>query len=295
MSNIAIVGAGWLGFPLAKCLVKGRHKVYASTTSKEPTQLFANAGIEHFVTKLAEDRDLLTNKLVPFFQNTNIEIVIGCFPPGFRKGLTSEYAVWWQQLAYCAKQAGVKKLIMISSTSVYPDKPEHYLESYTSAHNWVSDTELFEQSDFSEKAKVLLRAEQAVIDSQINYSIIRCAGLFGPNRNPARFVTKMKQISSKAPANMLHLDDAIGVIQFSLQNLNNEVVNACSPIKVSKEEFYRHAFSAMPTFGSDKQTLSEIAFPVITTTQGKEVSSEKLVNLGYQFKFTNPVDGLAHC
>ncbi|MFA0521664.1 SDR family NAD(P)-dependent oxidoreductase, partial [Vibrio sp. 10N.222.55.E8] len=84
-----------------------------------------------------------------------------------------------------------------------------------------------------------------VMDSGLDFTILRFSGLIGPNRHPSRFASKLKQVSSQAPANMLHLDDAIGSVNFAIEQLHNEVVNVTTPNTVSKAEFYAAALKSV--------------------------------------------------
>jgi len=52
--------------------------------------------------------------------------------------------------------------------------------------------------EFSANAKKMLQAEQTVIDSGLDYVIVRCSGLIGPDRHPARFASRLKQVSRLA-------------------------------------------------------------------------------------------------
>ncbi|MGR5457020.1 SDR family NAD(P)-dependent oxidoreductase, partial [Vibrio alfacsensis] len=75
------------------------------------------------------------------------------------------------------------------------------------------------REDFSAKSIIMLTAEEHVRNSTLDYVIVRCSGLFGPNRHPSRFASKLKTVSDQASANMLHLDDAVGAIIFCLEHV----------------------------------------------------------------------------
>ncbi|MEZ8071523.1 SDR family NAD(P)-dependent oxidoreductase, partial [Vibrio sp. 5S239] len=145
----------------------------------------------------------------------------------------------------------------------------------------ISDDE--QTYSFSDNARVMLQAEQLVIDSRIDYTILRFSGLIGPSRHPSRFASKLKQVSTQAPANMLHLDDAIGAIDFAINHLHNEVVNVTTPNTVSKAEFYAAAL---------KSANSSEPLPPVVDTPDKLISSKKILDLGYSFKFESTLDAL---
>ena len=137
---------------------------------------------------------------------------------------------------------------------------------------------------FSDNARIMLTAEQHLIDCETDYAIVRCSGLFGPNRHPSRFAAKLKQVSTLAPANMLQLDDAVGAVTFALDSLHNEVVNATSPITVSKAKFYQHAI--------DVAKLNATLPPKVDIAD-KKILANKLIELGYQFKHPSTLEALA--
>jgi nucleoside-diphosphate-sugar epimerase len=275
MSNIAIIGAGWLGLPLSQQLIELNHQVIASCRSERSIDRLSAHDIPHFQF----DLDNPTTPLKQLLSLYNCDTVVGCFPPGFRQGNGLEYAKNWQYLAQQCQYAGVTKLIMISSTAVYPDEAELMYEEDATLQITQSN------SRFSDKARVLLQAEQHVIDSGLDFAILRCSGLIGPNRHPARFVNKLQQVSRLAPANILHLIDAIGATVFALEHVVNTVVNVTTPTTVSKAEFYQVALDSL----NSKDVL-----PMIVEQPDKCIISDKLVGLGYIFHFKHTLETLSN-
>ncbi len=270
MKRIAIVGAGWLGLPLAKHLQKIGHEVRASRTSSQGKQELESQGIKGFVCDLNSDG-------IDDLSSLNCDTVVGSFPPGFRKGNGDEYIHQWAKLVEQSKRANVKKIIMISSTTVYPNRAETMNEDKASL-------DLCENNpDFSANANRMLQAEQSVIESGLDYVIVRCSGLIGPKRHPARFASKLKQVSRLAPANMLHLFDAVGVVTFAIENLNQEIVNASTPETVDKAEFYQAALDSIH---------SDDPLPPVVDVPDKKIVSDKLIKAGYQFQFSNTLEAL---
>ncbi|MGJ7093775.1 NAD-dependent epimerase/dehydratase family protein [Vibrio hannami] len=273
MTKIAVIGAGWLGEPLARALNAKNHSCVVTRRTQEG--LNSIEGLSGFVANLS-DTDA-ENNLTAHLTKHNIHTVIGSFPPGFRKGNGAEYAQWWQRLVKASLAASVKKIVMISSTTVYPSGKGVMTEELSNFINAKKDPQ------FSDKARLMLQAEQSVIDSGLSFAIVRLSGLFGPNRNPARFISKLKAISRSAPANMLHLDDAIAATVFAVEAIENETVNATTPETVSKADFYTRA--------AELAGLSS-ELPEIMDVSDKRISSEKLTKLGYQFKYQHVYDAL---
>ncbi|EQL95416.1 pyridine nucleotide-disulfide oxidoreductase family protein [Vibrio parahaemolyticus VP250] len=270
-----IVGAGWLGTPLAQALLVEGHDVVITRRSQarldERPSTIANAAL------LDLNDENAAQKLDEIIQSNHIERIVGAFPPGFRRGSGREYAQQWSTLVKAAKQHAIEKLVMISSTTVYPNLPTDMKEE--SASLALVQT----HPHFSDNAKIMLEAEQSVIDSGINYAILRCSGLFGPDRHPARFAMRLKQVSRKAPANMLHQSDAVAVAQFALDHLSNQIINVTTPHTVSKAEFYQAAIT---------KSGAEISLPPVTEDADKRILADKLVSLGYQFRFNSTLDAL---
>jgi nucleoside-diphosphate-sugar epimerase len=275
MANTLILGAGWLGTPIAQTLVDQGHQVTVTRRSQAKLDEFPISCVSTALLDLNEsDSAQQLSELIAQYQ---IECIVGTFPPGFRQGNGDEYALQWERLVSAAKENGVGKVLMVSSTTVYPNLAVDMKEEDATLALAKNN------AHFSDNARIMLQAEQYVIDSGIDYVIVRCSGLIGSDRHPSRFAMRLKQVSSNAPANMLHQDDAVAATVFALNNIDNDVVNATTPTTVSKSEFYQAAIS--------KNDL-DIALPPITDTPDKRILADKLIELGYQFQFKSTLDAL---
>lgn len=273
MKKISIIGGGWLGQPLAHYLGTLGHKVSVSRTTVTGVEELNSQHLNGFQFNLSERLPDCTSKL----RATEPDLVIGCFPPGFRKGRGDEYAHQWQRLVELCQSLKVQRLVMVSSTTVYPNSADEMTEDRASLELTTR------HSHFSDNAVIMLQAEQYVKDSGLKYAIVRCSGLIGPNRHPSRFASKLKQVSSLAPANMLHLIDAVGAVSFMALNEVNGVVNATTPNTVSKAEFYQ---AALDNTGSDDP------LPPIVDIKDKRIVSNKLQELGYRFHFDHTLEAI---
>ncbi|MGR5131903.1 NAD(P)H-binding protein [Vibrio alfacsensis] len=275
MANTLILGAGWLGTPLAQTLVEQGHQVTVTRRSQTKLDEFPISCASTALLDLNEsDSAQQLSELVAQYE---IERIVGAFPPGFRKGNGDEYALQWKRLVEAAKESGVGKLLMVSSTTVYPNLAADMKEEDATLALAKNNTH------FSENARIMLQAEQFVIDSGIDYVIVRCSGLIGSDRHPSRFALRLKQVSRNAPANMLHQNDAVAATAFALNQIDNEVVNATTPNTVSKAAFYQTAIT---------RSNVDIALPPVTETSDKRILADKLIALGYQFQFKSTLDAL---
>ncbi|GLT17703.1 nucleoside-diphosphate sugar epimerase [Vibrio zhanjiangensis] len=271
MKSILIIGGGWLGKPLAHYLQTIGHKVAVSHTTEVGVSKTNTPQLNAIQLDLQSD----LSHIIKTIESTEAKIVIGCFPPGFRSGSGDGYAINWDKLTQACKAASIEKVIMVSSTSVYPNIAKPMVEDDASLSKAIGSM------DFDHKAVVMLQAEQHVIDSGISYGIVRCSGLVGPNRHPSRFISKMKQVSSTAPANMLHLTDAIGAISFVTALQHSTIVNATTPNTVNKAEFYQAALDS---------AQSEETLPPLVTDNDKQILAVHLQELGYKFHYCHTLE-----
>lgn len=259
MKSISILGAGWLGFSLGEKLLQLNYQVNASTTHVEKLSAFEQAGFKPFLIQLNN-----ADEIDEFFWN---ETLILSFPPG----KSGDYSSYRLKVEHILKQLPetCKRVIMISSTSVYPKKTGHW-----------SEDQFFEAE--TPEAQSILDAEQAVLSSNKQAIILRLSGLVGYDRNPARFGTS--RLPANEPVNMIHRDDAIGVVLRLLELKNIQgIFNVCSPAHPGRQAFYEAGAKAMGIESPNLQTSDD----ALTRT----IDSEKLVSeTQYVFQKENPLD-----
>lgn len=261
MSQISILGCGWLGFPLAKTLLKNGFVVKGSTTSAEKLPLLENAGIQPFLIALkAEETQGDARR---FLENSSILIID--IPPKLR-GLEKEnFVAKIQKLVPFIEQCAVEHVLFISSTSVYSDEEKHITETVLPNPNTESGMQLLT----SEK---LLQGNPS-----FQTTILRFGGLIGEDRHPIKFLAGRKDVENpEAPINMIHQDDCIGIILKIIEtNSWGETFNAVAPFHPSREEYYIHKAIHLgltpPTFNHEKPSI------------GKIIDSSKVLGLGYSF------------
>ncbi|WP_418264543.1 SDR family oxidoreductase [Flavobacterium faecale] len=268
MTQISILGCGWLGFPLAKALVKDGFQIKGSTTSTDKKELLENAGITHF--SFALETDTVSDIILDFLAGS--EILIIAIPPKLR-GKNKDYSdanknsfvKKIENLLPYIEKSTVEKLIFISSTAIYGEVNATITED--SIPNPVT-----------ESGKQLLQIENLLMDNnQIKTTILRFGGLIGPDRNPARFLAGKENVANPdAPVNLIHLDDCIGIIQKILDKKAwNDHFNAAAPHHPSRKEYY--------TQKALEQELVPPTFNKTAPSIGKTIESEKLIN---QLKYT---------
>jgi nucleoside-diphosphate-sugar epimerase len=256
MKKISILGCGWLGMPLGEFLVDHDYTVNGSTTRSEKLYEIALRGMEAYQFDLDDERADFGD----FFFS---DVVIIAIPPSSSKQ-ENGYQMQLERVKGLAEQAFVKNIILISSTSVYPDGNRMVSESDASF-------EALTRSGIS-----LLEAEQ-ILKSEHN-TVIRFGGLFGGNRQPGRWFAGKKDLQGAiSPVNMIHLEDCIHIIQRIIEGEHwGETFNACAGEHPSKKEYYKNM--------AERLGLEAPEY-VDGETSWKIVSSDYLIEkMGYEFR-----------
>ncbi|MBB4800975.1 nucleoside-diphosphate-sugar epimerase [Flavobacterium nitrogenifigens] len=271
MKQISILGCGWLGFPLAKKLIKKGYSVKGSTTSENKLSILENVGINPFLVILSEVEGSSEN-IVEFLAES--EILIIDIPPKLRTvDPNSEKKIFVEKIKNLIpfiEKSTVKKVLFVSSTSVYGDD-----------NDFVSEETITNPE--TESGKQLLLAE-ALLQNNKNFetTILRFGGLIGEDRHPVKFLAGKENLENPdTPINLIHLYDCISIIKEIInQSKWNEVFNAVAPFHPSREEYY--------TQKAIETNLPEPKFSTEKSNIKKIISSEKIETvLNYQFKLEN--------
>lgn len=254
--KISILGCGWLGLPLAKLLVAKGWQVNGSTTSPQKLEIIEKASIKPFLI-IVEAGQMQADPI--FF---DVDILFINFPPS-RKTAQNGYLDKMQSLLSVILNSNIRQVIFISSTSVYGDVCRDVTEA-----------------DEPEKPSELLQAEMLFLSTKnLQTTVIRFGGLFGPDRNPGRFFRNKNSIpNGLVPVNLIHLKDCLGLIEaFLNQQKFSGIYNAVAPSHPTKKDFYSKAIEKMglaaPDFVEEK-------------TEWKIINAEKIrKNLNYQFHY----------
>ncbi len=263
MQQISILGCGWLGFPLGKSLLENQFQVKGSTTSLEKMNLLKNTGIMPFQISLNENA--IDGNINSFLENS--EILILDIPPKLRGLAKENFVAKIKTLVPFIENSSVKKVLFVSSTSVYSDANETITEATTP----LPDTE---------SGKQLLATERLLLaNKNFQTTVLRFGGLIGDDRHPIRFLAGRKNIENPdAPINLIHQNDCIGIIQKIIATHSwNETFNAVYPFHPTRKAYY--------TNKAIEQNLPLPEFDFSKPSIGKLILSEKVEQvLEYQFK-----------
>jgi nucleoside-diphosphate-sugar epimerase len=266
MKQISILGCGWLGLPLAKALLQKGFSINGSTTSTEKLSMIENLGIQSF--KIILESESISGNIEAFLQGS--ETLIIDIPPKLRGNSKEDFIGKIATIIPHIENSAVKKLLFISSTSVYAEDNSIVTE----------DTK---PEPETEGGRQLLAVEQILFrNSHFKTTTLRFGGLIGEDRNPVRFLAGRKNIESpKAFINLIHQEDCIGIILEILAKESwNETYNAAAPFHPSREDYY--------TQKAIELNLVAPEFNYEMPTFGKIILSNKVENyLEYTFKKPN--------
>lgn len=247
MKRVSILGCGWLGKPLAISLLEDGFSVKGSSTRKEKLPILESLGIESYLIDITDFEEF------DGFLNSDILII----------AITSKDIDAFESLIQQIETSTIQKVIFISSTSVYPAK-----NSVVSEENKTLDTplsaieKLFRNNSFFET------------------TVLRFAGLFGPERHPGNWFKNGRTIPQpNGFVNMIHQEDCIEIIHEIInQNCWNTTLNACSNDHPTRKEFYTNVRKSLglvvPIFEED----AELKYKVISSKKLQEVLEYEFIH-----------------
>ena len=280
MKQISILGCGWLGLPLAKALLENGFSVKGSTTSIDKLSIIENLGIQPYL--LALESNNVSGDIETFLQGSKTLIID--IPPKLRGNSKENFIGKIATLIPFIEKSAIENVLFVSSTSVYGDT-----SSFDCAQDdTLSVTEETKTCPETESGRQLVAVEQ-LLQTNIHFktTILRFGGLIGEDRHPIRFLAGRKNLENpKAPINLIHQTDCIGIIMTILRQAQNdkwewnETFNAVAPFHPSREQYYTQKAIdlglELPQFNSESPAF------------GKTILSTKVENvLGYTFEMPN--------
>lgn len=258
--EVIIIGAGWLGAPLAIVLKDLGYEVTAYVLHEKSATQLKGAGIAAKAIDITEQLPIMPTQPVT---------VIWALPPSpfMHKG---EKAYGDCIKALLLQLNAKSRFIFCSSTSVYP-----------SLNRIMSESDVQYADEYG--SVVLQHAEQTIIGESINWCIARIGGLAGYNRIPGKSYAGKTVPDAQHPVNLIHRDDAVAILSQMVSNivLNKTTINLVAPFHPTKKALYS-AMAAKALYNVPE--FSESLKP------WKIIESSSLTHLlGYQFLYPNPI------
>lgn len=236
--------------PLASSLVLNGFVVKGSTTSNDKLEKLKLEGVIPYLIELNK----LENNISKFL---NSEVLIISVP--------SKNIDDFKKLIRHIENSNVKKVLFVSSTSVYDNSNQIVTEETPTNNSLLNNIEKL----FTENKK-------------IKSTIIRFGGLFGYNREPGNFIPLNKKINNpEGFINLIHRDDCIRIIeQIILKDIWNEIFNACADSHPKRRDFFIKE--------NLKLGIKAPLFDENSMNDYKIISSEKLKSLlDFSFKYSD--------
>ncbi|WP_439834243.1 NAD-dependent epimerase/dehydratase family protein [Aeromonas enteropelogenes] len=228
--TFGILGAGWLGLPLARALLAAGKQVAVTVSSVEKAARLQGEGIHaHPLTISANmasaDLTLADMSAADIKGQWPIpcETLVICVPPS----KTDDYPQAVARACQLAKEAGTRRVLFVSATSVWgagqaegeQPKPRHA------------------------RGERMLAAELAVQAAGFEcVMIVRPSGLYGPDRHPGRFLAGKTLEGGAQAVNLVHLDDVVAACLLLLERgKDGDAYNLSAPVHPRREQFYPFA------------------------------------------------------
>ncbi len=247
MSKISILGCGWLGLPLGEQLISHEYHVNGSTTTSNKLRKIERTGIRPYFIHLSPN----FKGDISFF---NCDVLIINIPPRNSDGDDTYHERQLMSIKNQVISKKVSKVLFISSTAVYPN-----------TNTVVSEGDAHE-INLSRGGVSLLKMERLFTSSKaFETTVVRFGGLYGPDRHPGNFLAGKEGLKGASnPVNMIHRDDCINIILSILKrDIWGETLNAVSPTKPSRQEFYVEAAKQLgiqePLFSSEPQPYKSVS------------------------------------
>ncbi|WP_028863477.1 NAD(P)H-binding protein [Psychromonas aquimarina] len=231
--SISVLGSGWLGLAAALKLSDNFTSVNISTRSVTKARELKKPDLKAFVV----DIDSISDNIQLFLQSEILLITI-----------TSKNIEAFKHLIKEIEQSPVKKVIFISSTSVYPEK----------------NSICREDDDLEDIVHPLVKIERLLQENKnFQTTILRCAGLIGGQRHPGRFFNSKQIQNILAPVNLVHRDDCLQIISLIIAKaVWGKVLNVCADTHPAKADFYTYNAAALgldkPDLGTQNSGLNKV-------------------------------------
>lgn len=268
--SVSIIGCGWLGLPLAEKLIAEGYTVKGSTTTPSKLPLLETAGITPFLI------DLPGTPFATLAGFLDSELLVVNIPPNRRDpDVEKHHSAQMRYLYEAVCKSGIKRVVFVSSTSVYAPLLRSVTEAYTALNTPATAS-----------GRALRRIEQLWLhpDKPFTTTILRMAGLVGGNRHPVMYLAgKTNLPNADAPVNLVHLQDCLAVVTLVLNNPpRSAVYNICADEHPTRQQFY--------TFAAQKLGLEPPQF-LPTKSAGFNIIDNSLFkkDYHYQYQYPNPM------
>lgn len=265
--TVSIIGMGWLGIPLAEALREKGIAVKGTTTNPEKEQSLRKQGFE--CEQLLLNPELEGPVPEKIF---NTDILFINIPPSTRSKPSSFHPRQIELIKGLAQAHGIKKVIYVSSTSVYPNKNQVATEADPLNHANTGNPALLNAENLLWKNKTY------------DLTVIRFGGLLGDNRIPGKYFSGKENVPGHPPVNYIHRKDAVNAVLWIIEkNLWNETYNIVCPKHPEKK-------AVLEKNAIDIGFAPPVNYEKPKKQEWKEIAADKWCQTKFQFVYDNPLD-----
>ncbi|TWT63241.1 SDR family oxidoreductase [Rubinisphaera italica] len=240
--NRLIIGCGYLGSRAARAWQEQGFSVAVTTRSEERAQEFAEQGLQPIVCNVMDAASLQS---LP-----DADVVLHAVGLD-RKAGDSMRAVYVEGLrnVLTELEQRVSRMIYISSTSVYGQMDGSV----------VDEESVCEPT--RENGQICLEAEQLVLNAECTGTVLRLAGIYGPDRLLARMKERQQSEpiagNPEAWLNLIHVEDAVqAVLAAGVNELLHQKYLIVDDEPITRRAYYTLLAelleAAAPVFTADK-------------------------------------------
>jgi nucleoside-diphosphate-sugar epimerase len=272
MYTILVVGAGYVGSEIATYFKDKKQKVYGLTRNIGSAISLEKKGIQPIIADLSKAHAL---EAIP-----DAHFVVLSVAPD--ESTEDDYRKTYLEGICNFLESRRNKLrpnliVYLSSTSVWKDR----------AGDWVEEATPPDAD--SEKAKILIAAEDQVLNSGFPSIVFRLGGIYGPHRNRIKAIESglwPKSGENEGYMNLIHRDDIVNAIPLLFKKAElGQVYSGVDNEPVLRSEFYRWICEQ-----TEKEKTVDFNQEKITE---KRCSNKKIKALGYDFLYPSFREGYA--
>ncbi|HBI42133.1 MAG TPA: NAD(P)-dependent oxidoreductase [Planctomycetales bacterium] len=224
MSDMLVIGCGYLGRRVAECQRATGLRVFASTRSPGRADEFHRAGLEPVLCDVL-DRDSL--RALP--AGADVVYCVG-FDRTAGKSMRTVYVDGLENVLNALDAADHGRFVYVSSTGVYGQTGGKEVDE-TAATAPAGDS-----------GRIVLDAENLLRERRPDAMILRFAGIYGPNRLIRAAALKAGEPLSSDPdnwLNLIHVEDGASAVIAAIERAGaGSVINVCDDHPVRRRDFY---------------------------------------------------------
>lgn len=265
--TVSIIGMGWLGIPFAEALKEKGRTVKGTTTHQEKEKSLRKQGFECEQLLLSPELEGAVPENI-----FDTDILFINIPPSTRRKPSSFHPRQIEIIKGLAQAHGIKKIIYVSATSVYPNKNQVATEADPIHLNNTGNPSL-------------LKAENLLWENKsYDLTVIRFGGLLGDDRIPGKYFSGKENVAGHPPVNYIHRKDAVRAVLWVIEkSLWNETYNiVCPKHPAKKAVIERNAL--------EMGFASPVSYENPEKQQWKEIAADKWCQTKFQFVYDNPLD-----